>query len=103
MGSRKQLLFGGQGFGNGVGVMCDHQQQHARGLLGLATALFPIADGGGGEAEAAGECCLSEASFRADMLHVDLFGDVNDEAFGGFTAGEGQGLSSATENSIPRS
>jgi hypothetical protein len=49
----------------------QHGKQHAGWAFGLAAALFPIAQGGGGDANLAGEPVLGRACFLADRGYVD--------------------------------
>ena len=57
-----------------VRLFRDDRQQHARGAVGAAAALFPLAHGRGGEAEAGRKFRLRQLQFLPDCAHIDFGG-----------------------------
>jgi hypothetical protein len=55
---------------NNPRVAGKHGEQHAGWPFGLAAALFPVAQGGGGDADLPGKAVLGRAGFLADRGNV---------------------------------
>src|SRR5216684_2994632 len=55
------------------GMLGDHGQQHARGRVGVSSALFPVPERRWRETEPGCELRLAESYLQPDLTHIDFW------------------------------